>query len=177
MAGKEPGELILLGKVSKAHGIRGEIKVYPYSDDPEQFATSYQCIFLSPDEESVPVAYSIEKARVQGRQVLLKLEQCTSRTAAEALTGQQVYVSVDDLPELEEDEFYLHELEGKALLDTTGNSLGHVNSIIETPAHDLLVVQQAGKEYLIPVVADFIVEIGVDNVVLDLPPGLLDINN
>ena len=177
MTGKNPGEeLVLLGKVSKAHGIRGEIKVYPYSDDPEQFSASYRRIYLSQDQEGVPVAYNIEKARVQGRQVLLQLEQCSSRTMAESLTGQQVYVSADDLPDLAESEFYLHELEGKLLVDTTGNQLGQVDNIIETPAHDLLVVRQAGKEYLIPVVADFIVEIGEEKVVLDLPPGLLEIN-
>ena len=167
---------VLLGKVSKAHGIRGEIKVYPYSGHPEQFAAVYRHLSLLSDTESVPVVYTVERARVQGKQVLLKLENCSDRTAAQQLVGQQVYVLQDDLPELDEDEFYLQELQDKEVFDTSGNLLGQSHHIIETGAQDLLVVQQDGKEYLIPVVGAFIVAIEKEKVVLDLPPGLLEIN-
>lgn len=176
MDGRGSGELIPVGKVSKAHGIRGEIKIYPYSGDPEQFSSSYQRIFLSGDKDRMPVSYDVERSRVQGRQVLLKLENCSTRTEAESLTGQQVYVPVNDLPKLGENEFYLHELEGRQLVDTAGTLLGYATRVIETSGHDLLVVQQEGKEYLVPVVGDFIVNIEKDRVVLDLPPGLLEIN-
>jgi len=176
MAGNELEGLVLLGKVSKAHGIRGEIKVYPYSGHPQQFAADYHHILLVPDTESVPVAYTIEQARVQGKQVLLKIENCTDRTEAQLLVGQLVYVPEDDLAELAEDEFYLQELQDKEVVDTSGKLLGRSSHIIDTGAQDLLVVQRAGKEYLIPVVDKFIVTIEEERVVLDLPPGLLDIN-
>lgn len=167
---------ILLGKVTRAHGIRGEVKVYPYSGRPEQFAAGYHRISLSPDKETVPVAYALEKSRVQGKQVLLKLENCSDRTSAKSLVGQLVYVTVDELPELAEDEFYLQQLEGKEVVDKSGALLGHSSHVMETGAHDLLVVEKAGKEYLIPVVGDFIIAIEKDRLVLDLPPGLLEIN-
>jgi len=176
MAANGPEKIVLVGKVSKAHGIRGEIKVYPYSGQPEQFAADYHRILLSRDTESVPVAYAVEKARVQGKQVLLKPENCSDRTAAQMLVGQLVYVPEEDLPELGEDEFYLQELQGKEVVDISGNPLGRSSHIIDTGAQDLLVVQRAGKEYLIPVVGDFIVAIEPERVVLDLPPGLLEIN-
>ncbi|MCF6187145.1 MAG: ribosome maturation factor RimM [Desulfobulbaceae bacterium] len=176
MVANGPEELVLVGKVSKAHGIRGEIKVYPYSGNPEQFAAAYHSILLSSDAESVPVACVVEKARVQGKQVLLKLENCSDRTAAELLVGQLVYVPEEDLPELAEDEFYLQELQGKEVVDISGNLLGRSSHIIDTGAQDLLVILRAGKEYLIPVVGDFIVAIEEERVVLDLPPGLMEIN-
>ena len=176
MAVKGLDELVLLGKVSKAHGIRGEIKVYPYSGDPEQFVRSYRRLWLTADPENVPTEYTVEKSRVQGGQILLKLEDCSDRTTAETLKGYQVYGHADDLPELAEDEFYLHALQGKDVVDTSGNVLGTCSHFIDTGAHDLLVVQQAGKEYLIPVVGDFIVAVEENRVVLDLPPGLLEIN-
>jgi len=176
MAGKGLEELVLLGKVSKAHGIRGEIKVYPYSGDPEQFVRNYQRLYLTADPESLPAEYAVEKSRVQGGQVLLQLKNCSDRTTAEMFKGFQVYGNADDLPDLAEDELYLHALLGKEVVDTAGTLLGTCSHFIDTGAHDLLVVQQAGKEYLIPVVGDFIVAVEGNRVVLDLPPGLLEIN-
>lgn len=176
MADTEQSEFVLLGKVNKAHGIRGEIKVYPYSGQPQSFAADYQRILLAPENRSVPVAYTIEKTRVQGKQVLLKLENCSDRTTAELLVGQRVYVRAEDLPELAEDEFYLQELQDKEILDTTGKRLGRSSHILDTGAQDILVVRKDGKEYLIPVVRDFIVTIEEERVVVDLPSGLLEIN-
>ena len=176
MTDKGLDELVLLGKVSKAHGIRGEIKVYPYSGDPEQFVRSYRRLYLSDDAKGVPTVYRVEKSRVQGGQVLLKLDGCTDRTTAETLKGYEVYAHADDLPELDEDEFYLHALQGKEVIDTSGTFLGTCSHFIDTGAHDLLVIKQAGEEYLIPTVSEFIVAVEENRVILDLPPGLLEIN-
>jgi len=176
MADKGLDEFVLLGKVSKAHGIRGEIKVYPYSGDPEQFVRSYRRLYLAPEPGGIPTEYAVEKSRIQSGQILLKLENCSDRTTAETFKGYQVYGHADDLPELAEDEFYLHTLQGKVVVDTSGTLLGTCSHFIDTGAHDLLVVKKAGKEYLIPVVGDFIVAVEENQVVLDLPPGLLEIN-
>lgn len=176
MADNELDELILVGKVSKAHGIRGEIKVYPYSGDPEQFAGSYRQLYLTADSSEPPKEYTVTRSRVQGGQVLLELENCSDRTFAETLKGYQVYAHSDSLPALGEDEFYLRTLEGKELVDTSGKVLGICSRFIDNGSQDLLVMEQKGKEYLIPVVGEFIIEIGETQVVLDLPPGLLEIN-
>ncbi len=176
MTGNGLEGLVLLGKVSKAHGIRGEIKVYPYSGRPQQFVADYHRLLLSADTNSVPVAYTVEKARVQGKQVLLKIENCSDRTAARLLVGQLVYVPEEELPELAEDEFYLQELLDKEVVDISGNPLGRSSHIMDTGAQDLLVVQRAGKEYLIPIVGAFIVAVEEERVVVELPPGLLEIN-
>lgn len=176
MTGGKKDDFILLGKVSKAHGIRGEVKIYPYSGYPEQFAATYRHLYLSTDKESSPVRYEVEHARVQGKQVLVKFESCPDRATAEQFAGFPVYARAEDLTEPTEGEFYLHELEDKEVVDELGNMLGFSSRILSAGAQDLLVVQHEGKEYMVPIVGDFIVAIEKERVVLDLPPGLMEIN-
>lgn len=174
-AGTAAGEFILLGRITKPHGIRGEVKVYPFSGNPENFL-NYKEIMLAPEEGEKRIPYKITKARVQGKQVLVQLEGCTNRTDAETLVGWQVWLHHSDLPELDRDEFYLLELEGKKVITVEGVELGQVTGVLETAAHDILAITGRDQEYLIPVQKDFFVSIGEDEVVLDVPPGLLDIN-
>jgi len=173
---RKKDDFILLGNVSKAHGIRGEVKIYPYSDHPEQFASAYRHLYLSADKENTPVRYEVKQSRVQGRQILVLFENCGDRTSAEQLAGFLVYAMAEDLPELSAGEFYLHELEGKEMVDESGNVLGFSSHILHAGAQDILVVRHTGKEYMIPVVRDFIVAVDRERVVVDLPPGLMDIN-
>jgi 16S rRNA processing protein RimM len=170
-------EYVLLGKVSKPHGIRGEVKIYPYSGQPEQFVASYERLYLQCDDQTELLSrYTVERARVQGKQVLVALAECRDRNKAEALAGCQVYVAREDLPPLDEQEYYLHELIDKQLVDPDGRDLGTGKRIMVAGAQDQLVVEQEGREYLVPIVSAFIVGIEKDRVVLDLPPGLVELN-
>ncbi len=168
-------DFILLGKVTRAHGIRGEIKVYPYSDDPGNFR-QYRVLYLAAGEDAPRRPFVNEQARIQGNQVLLRLEGCVSRNQAEELVGEQVWLRREDLPEPAEDEFYLHELEGKLVVTEEGDAVGEVTGIMVTGAHDILVVRDGSREHLLPLVSEFLVRIEADRVVLNLPPGLLEIN-
>jgi len=176
MADTSAGELIVVGKVSKPHGIRGELKIYPYSGQPDFFAASYRRLFLQCGSGQDPVEFTVERSRVQGKQVLVALRECRDRNMAETLAGCEVHVARDDLPPLEENEFYLHELVGKQLVDQDGRRLGVGKRIMATGAQDQLVVEQDGRRFLVPIVGDFIVAVEDDRVVLDLPPGLMEIN-
>lgn len=171
-----PDDFVLLGKVTRAHGIRGEIKVYPYSGDPQWFVTNYSQLLLFAAVNMDPVTYTVEHARVQGKHVLLKLVGCQDRNHAEMLVGLEVYVQDGDLPDPGEEEFYLRDLVGKNIVDIDGAPLGQGTRIMETGAHNILVIERSGKEYLVPVVGEFIVAIKEDSVILELPPGLLEIN-
>ena len=88
-AGVNTGEYVLLGKVTKPHGIRGEVKIFPFSGQPENFL-EYEEIILAPEGSEKRVPYRIIKARVQGKQALVQLEGCSTRTDAESLVGWQV---------------------------------------------------------------------------------------
>lgn len=168
-------DLVLLGKVTKPHGIRGELKVYPYSGSPDNLL-HYNRILLARDEQSAPVAYTVERARGQKNCVLLQLENCSDRDDSEALVNYLVYVKEQDLPELAEHEFYLRELEGKQVVTEKGLKIGRFAGILTTDSQDIARIIDGRKEYLVPLVPDFLVSIDEDTVTVSLPPGLLEIN-
>jgi len=173
--GAAAGELILLGKITKPHGIRGEVKIYPYSGQPENFL-HYREIFVGREEGGERIPYTIDTARLQGNSVLVKLTGCTSRNDAEALVGSEIWLRRQDLPALDQDEYYLVDLEGKTALTEDGREIGRITGIMATGAHDVLSVTGRGREYLIPLRPEFIVRMDDREVVLQLPPGLLEIN-
>ncbi len=171
----DDGDFVLLGKVTRAHGIRGEIRIHPYSGEPENFR-NYRTLYLSLEGSSGRRPFVSERARVQGRQALVRLKGCTSRDQAELLVGCEVWLRSEDLPTLDEDEYYLHEMQGRRAVTRQGDEIGVVTGIMATGAHEILVVRHGTREHLIPLVAEFLVRIEKERVVLDLPPGLLEIN-
>ena len=173
--GTSAGEFVLLGKITKPHGIRGEVKVYPFSSQPENFL-NYEEFFISSENSEQRVPCKVDKIRVQAKQVLMQFANCTTRTEAESLVGSQVWIRRQELPELEKNEFYLLDLEGKMVVTTDGLELGQVTGVLDTAAHEILCITGEHHEYLVPVEKSFIVHIGDDKVVLNVPPGLLEIN-
>ena len=166
---------VLVGTVTRPHGIKGELKVRPFSDQPDEFCR-YSTLYLSATEQGEKKPYAVKQARVSGSQVIVLLEECQDRTLAEQLAGSQTWIPSDALPPLEADEFYLHTLIGKAIRTVAGQELGRATNVLSTSGQDLLVIRQAKKEYLIPIVKPFICSIDEQAVVLDLPEGLLEIN-
>lgn len=174
-AGTDAGEFVLLGKVTKPHGIRGEVKIYPYSGQPENFL-HYSKVFIDQISSSDLVPYVIRKSRVQGKLAVVELAGCSTRNDAEELAGREIWLMHDDLPELDDTEYYWLDLENKRVVTEDGLELGTVTEIIETGAHDIINVAGPDQEYLIPVHEHFVLRIDENEVVLRLPPGLLDIN-
>jgi 16S rRNA processing protein RimM len=174
--GDNAGKLVLLGKVTKPHGIRGEIKVYPYSGEPENFSQLHS-VLLAADELAEPVVYRVKRARVQKNCALLQLEGCETRNDAEKLVQSLLYVREQDLPELAEGEYYLRELEGKQIVTVDGRVLGRVSGIFNNGAQELARITDGKHEYVIPLVPEFLISIGENEVRVSLPPGLLEINS
>ncbi len=168
-------EIVVLGKVAKAHGIKGELKIFPYSGHPENFR-EYESIFLSEENSDTKRQYHIDKCRVQGKYALLLLQESCSRNDAEELVGSVVSVLRNALPQLNDDEFYLADLEGREMITTEGESLGYIKGLLQTDGHDILAVEGKGREYLIPAIGEFLVRIEPHQVHVKIPPGLLDIN-
>ena len=169
-------DLVSLGRITKAHSIRGEIKVYPFSGSPETML-QYSEMLLVSEDCAAPVTCRVERARVQKNAVLLQLEGCNDRNGAEKLVGSQVYVHKDALPEPDPDEFYLRDLEGKLLKTTDGQAIGRITGFLSNSAQDLLSVQGEEEEYLIPLIPEFLHAVDEDEVTVSLPPGLLEINS
>uniref|UniRef100_UPI00405647DE ribosome maturation factor RimM n=1 Tax=Candidatus Electronema sp. TaxID=2698783 RepID=UPI00405647DE len=168
--------LVLMGRVSGPHGIKGELKVRPYSGEPESLL-GYSSLLLVVGENAEPKAWKVEQARAHKSWTLVKLEGCSDRSSAEQLQRADVYIHEDDLPELEDGEFYLRDLEGKAVKTEDGEIVGVITGLLSSGAQDLLQVTRNGQEHLIPLVPEFILGIEEDEVYMTLPPGLLEINS
>ena len=171
-------DLVMIGEIVKPHGIRGEVKVFPYSGRPENFKHYERIVLLPARTESGTDIYKVIKSRVQGKLAILKLEGVNSREASQALKKSTVWLKKDDFQKLEPDEYYWHQLENFQVITESGRVLGKVTGLFTTPAHDIMVVTGQGHEYMIPVKADIISNIDEreGKITISPPVGLLDIN-
>lgn len=166
---------LLVGKTTKPHGLRGEVKIYCYSGQPENFL-EYKELTLCDLKGKLTGPIAVTKSRVQGKTAVVKFASIGDRTAAESIEGYGVLLLKEHLPETGPGEYYWHQYEGKQLVEKDGTLIGTVKKIFNSGAQDILVVQTKSDEVLIPVIDNFIVEENDERIVVELPPGLLEIN-
>lgn len=171
--------LLLVGRVFRPHGVRGEVKVIPETDDPERLEGIETLFIGSSPEAAEPVGVEIVRFQHvrQGITVIVKLVGVDSREEAVALRDQSVYAREEDLPPLDEGEFFLHELIGLAVFAEDGGAIGTVDDVLSTPAHDTIVVRRdEGQDVLIPLVDEFVADIDLDEERIVIRPieGLLE---
>lgn len=164
-------EKIKIGKIVNTVGLKGEVKVYNYSDSIEIYET-IESIYV---EDRLTV---IENVRAQKNMVILKLEGTDDRNAAEALRGKELYITEDDLPELPEGQYYVRDLIGMSVTEEDGNLLGHVTDVLQNTAQDIFEVEsENGKKLLIPKVDQFVLDIDAEKreITVRLIEGMLDL--
>lgn len=150
-----------VGRVGRAHGLRGEVHVVAVTNRSERFAPGSR-LFVG-ERELV-----VESARASGSGWVVKFAGVVDRDAAEALRG--MIVQGDAIGEPPEGELWVHEVIGAEVRDRAGARIGCVDAVQANPAHDLLVLDTGA---LVPMV--FVVEHEPGIVVVDLPDGLLDL--
>lgn len=162
---------VVVGRIGRAHGIKGELTVEVRTDEPERrFApgSSFVC-----GTRTLVVASS----RQHSGRLLLRVEGVGDRTAAEALQGSLLEVDVDPsvVPD-EDDAYYDHQLEGLSVLDHDGSPVGVVAEVLHLPQQDLLLVRVDEREVMVPFVAALVPTVDLDAGTLTLAdvPGLLD---
>ena len=164
-------EKIKIGKIVNTVSLKGEVKVYNYSDSIEIYET-IESIYV---EDRLTV---IENVRAQKNMVILKLEGADDRNAAEALRGKELYITEDDLPELPEGQYYVRDLIGMSVTEEDGNLLGHVTDVLQNTAQDIFEVEsENGKKLLIPKVDQFVLDIDAEKreITVRLIEGMLDL--
>ena len=164
-------EKIKIGKIVNTVGLKGEVKVYNYSDSIEIYET-IESIYV---EDRLTV---IENVRAQKNMVILKLEGADDRNAAEARRGKELYITEDDLPELPEGQYYVRDLIGMSVTEEDGNLLGHVTDVLQNTAQDIFEVEsENGKKLLIPKVDQFVLDIDAEKreITVRLIEGMLDL--
>ncbi len=167
--------LLVVGRIGRAHGIKGEVTVDVRTDEPEARLAPGAVLATDP-EATGPL--TIRTGRVHSGRLLLTFDGVEDRSAAEALRGTLLLVEVDPAvgPE-DEDEWYDHQLVGLAVVLRDGSALGEVREVLHLPGHDVLAVDRTGGgEVLVPFVAEIVPEVDVagNRLVVEPPPGLLD---
>lgn len=152
-------EWIEVGRVRRAHGIEGEVRVAPSTDNPERFAPGVVLYALPRDSED-RLKLEIEGVRGTWDSMIVAFVGCGTREAAEALRGHTLQVPADELPELEGDEYYPFDLEGLEVRTVSGQVAGRVHEVLESPAHELLAIRlTGGVEVLAPFTLEAVPEI------------------
>lgn len=153
--------LVNIGKCVKPHGLGGEISVKPITDFPERFEQT-EVVFAHRQKDPVR-RLEIDSVRPHSGGFLLKFSGVDSKDQAAALHGFFLAVPEDELVILEEDEYWHWELEGLEAFSPTGESLGTLIEVIESPAHDLYAIRTLdGREHLVPAVLEYVPEIDIE---------------
>jgi 16S rRNA processing protein RimM len=171
----EVDDLVLVGRIGRAHGLRGEATVAPHTDDPAlRFAVGAR---LRTDSPQRP-ALLVEGSRLAGGRWLLSFAGVDDRAGAEALRGVRLFTPAAARPALEDpDDFYDTDLVGLRAVLMDGAAIGEVIGVIHPPGGDALVVRAERREVLIPFVRRIVptVDLGAGTVRIDPPEGLLDL--
>lgn len=172
---------LVVGHVSKPHGTKGEVFVWPLTDRPEESFAEGRTLFLGDENGELggkPEELRVERSRPFKRGQLVKFDGFEDRAAVAELGGRYLLVPIEAVGELEEGEAFYHQLLDAEVVTVEGELVGRVREVFETePAHLLEVKSPSGKLHLIPF-AERIVK-GVDaeagRIVIEPPPGLLDL--
>ena len=171
-----PPDRLVVGRVVRPHGVRGELSVEVLSDAPERFVPGAELGVGDPDGPAPLGTAVILAARLHLGRLLVRLEGVEDRDAAGELRGALLSIPMEAARPLEADEFWPHQLVGLAVVDREGRRRGEVADVLPGTAHDLLAVAlPSGERRLVPAVAALVtVELEAGRVLVDAVPGLLD---
>jgi 16S rRNA processing protein RimM len=161
---------IAVGRITRAHGVKGEVAVLPLSQVADRFEPGSR-VLAGEDGGRVLV---VAEARPHRSRLLITFQGVKDRDQAEALQGTYLFVPSTDSPPLPVGEYWTHDLVGCEVLTEDGRSLGVLREVIHTPANDVWVVQGPDGETLIPALKDVVseVDLGTRRIVVREIPGL-----
>lgn len=145
-------DLIKIAKIVSAHGLNGEVKIFPYTDDLKGFK-EYNEIYI--DGEKLEII----SQKIASKFIVLKLKGFDYIDDVKRLLNKDVFIDKAQMPSLDEGEYYIHELIAMEVYSEADEFIGIVKDVMETSANHVLVVDHDGKEALIPFVKAFIKEL------------------
>jgi len=165
----------VIGRIGRAHGVRGEVAVEVRTDEPDRRFAENAVLDTDPSARG---PLTVVATRWHQGRLLVRFTGIDDRTRAETLRGTMLVVDVDEAERLTDpDEFYDHQLIGLNVVTTDGQAVGAVTDVLHLPAQDVLAIERAdGVEVLVPFVADLVPRIDLDARVIAVVarPGLLD---
>lgn len=167
---------LLLGRVTKAHGLRGEVKLFLHSGQPENLG-EYRELHLVDRRGLINGPFAVLRHRLQGKGAIVLLKTIDDRSRAEEIEGRGVLLAKSLLPELDTDEYYWHRLLGKTVVDGQGKSVGTIERLFHNGAQDVLVITAGKREILIPMTKSIVIGETETTVIVDPPSGLLELGD
>lgn len=178
--GDSSARLVVMGRIAAPYGVKGWVKIQTFTQTLDSLLdyADWQ-IGHSDKSNSQWRDAGLEEASVHGDAVIAKFAGCNDRDAAFALRGQEIAVSREELPTPEEGEYYWEDLVGLTVVNSEQVELGKVVKLLETGAHDVLVIRStdaegtaAGKEILIPFVGVFVLNVNLAQSRIEVDWGL-----
>lgn len=154
---------IAVAIIGKSHGLKGELKLYPFTNLPEIIESLDEVFLYNENKKQILVA-KILNLRLADGYYIVKLKGVDSVNDAKKFVGTKVYIKKEELPELSEWEYYFFEIVGSSVFDEKGKFLGVVDEVIQTGSNDVLVINKGKEnEQLIPIIYDYILSIDKKN--------------
>ncbi len=157
---------IIIGKIVAPHGVRGDIRILPLTEKPDLFL-DLEYLLLESGKK-----LTVKNARFQKRMILVTTKEVTSMNEAELLRDKHIYINAEDLPELEDDEFYVADLVGIPVYDLEGKQIGTFKDSLSTGSNDVYIIAVPGaKDILVPALKEYFKEINLaeKRIVVKLP--------
>ena len=165
-------ELLQVGAITSTHGIRGEVKVFPTTDDPKRFCKLKQVIL---DDGKSKIDLEVESVKFFKNLVIVKFKGLDDINEVEKYRKATLWVTRDQAVPLKKDEYFIADLIGLSVVTEDGEELGNITDVIQTGANDVYVVAKEGEEeLLIPAIKECVKNVDLKNQVMTifLMPGL-----
>lgn len=162
-----------IGKIISTHGIKGEVKLYPLTDDIRRFDT---LVLAYIGEEKLKV--NVSGVKYNKNVPIIRFDEFNNINQVLQFKDEYLYVDDENLVELDEDEYFIFDLVDCTVEDMKGNYIGILKDIINNPSNDVYVIHDGNKEYLIPAIKEFVKEIDIDNKLVRIDPieGMIEWN-
>ena len=149
-----------IGIITSSHGVRGEMKVYPTTDDPKRFKSCKE-VFIE-EKNGELKTYKVESARIAPDKVLLKVEGIDTPEDAVKYRQRGVFVDREHAVKLSEDEYFIADLIGIKVLDESDEEIGTVKDVIQTGANDVYQIDMKdGRELLLPAIKECVLNVNI----------------
>ena len=168
-------QFLQVGVISSTHGIRGEVKVFPTTDDPMRFK-KLKKVFLDTGRERLEL--EVQSVRFFKQFAIVKFKGIDNINDIERYRGKELWIRRDQAVDLKKDEYFIADLVGMIVTEEDGRVLGTLTDVIQTGANDVYVVKmENGKEILLPAIRQCILHVDVEagQMQVHLLPGLLDL--
>ena len=161
-----------IGQIVNTQGLKGEVRVYPYTDDINRF-DELEYFYI---DKNLNNKYEVERVRYKGNMVIMKIKDIDSIELAEKLKTKNMYIGREQGRELEEGEFFVSDLIGLDVFTVDGEKVGVLKDVLQHAINDVYVVSSGEKEHLIPSIEKFVPTIDLDQnkMIIDPIKGMLD---